>query len=190
MLRRYVYAGTDEPVLPVDASGTITYLHHDHQGSLIAQTDGTGTLLNKNVYSPFGEASSFSGSIWGYTGQRFDAETGLYYYKARHYNSVIGRFLQPDPLGYAAGMNLYGYVLNDPVNRTDPSGLDAVATVTGNKVEITLPVFFMQSGSAYGNIKSNVDFIENAWTGKFGSYDVTLKVRRELTPGKGTCVYR
>jgi RHS repeat-associated protein len=123
LLRRYVYAGTDEPVLQVDASGTVTYLHHDHQGSLIAQTDGTGTLLNKNVYSPFGEASSFSGSIWGYTGQRFDAETGLYYYKARHYNPTIGRFLQPDPLGYAAGMNLYGYVHNDPVNTTDPTGM-------------------------------------------------------------------
>jgi RHS repeat-associated protein len=69
-----------------------------------------------------------------YTGRRLDPETGggtvepsgLYYYRARTYSPTLGRFLQPDPIGYTAGNNLYAYVGNDPLNMTDSSGLDAL----------------------------------------------------------------
>ncbi|MEO0612455.1 MAG: RHS repeat-associated core domain-containing protein [Pseudomonadota bacterium] len=47
---------------------------------------------------------------------------GLYYYKARHYDPQAGRFIQPDPIGYSDGLNMYAYVGNDPVNFSDPSG--------------------------------------------------------------------
>jgi hypothetical protein len=59
-------------------------------------------------------------------------ELGLYYYKARFYDPRLPRFLQPDPIGYAAGMNRYAYVGGDPVNRADPLGLkDGDVVVTG-----------------------------------------------------------
>jgi RHS repeat-associated protein len=64
---------------------------------------------------------------FGYTGQAFIPELGLYYYKNRMYNPKLGRFMQKDPIGYAAGMNLYAYVKGDPVNFNDPLGLEANA---------------------------------------------------------------
>ena len=51
------------------------------------------------------------------------SQAGVYHYKARAYEPNLGRFLQTDPVGYDAGLNLYAYVANDPVNMTDPTGL-------------------------------------------------------------------
>ncbi len=58
-----------------------------------------------------------------YTGREYDAESGLYYYRARYYDPALGRFLSEDPIGLEGGINPYAYVGNDPVNNRDPSGL-------------------------------------------------------------------
>jgi RHS repeat-associated protein len=60
---------------------------------------------------------------WRYTGQRLNEWTGLYHYKARAYSPTYGRFLQPDPIGYKDGPNIYEYVGDDPFDRSDPTGL-------------------------------------------------------------------
>jgi len=57
------------------------------------------------------------------TGRAWDPETALYYYRARYYDYFTGRFLQPDPTGYADGLNLYSYCGNNPLNWSDPYGL-------------------------------------------------------------------
>lgn len=124
LLRRYVYGpGLDEPVVTIDASGVHSYLHADGLGSVVAVTDSTKTVTEKHVYTPFGISDTTTGSAFQFAGRRMDADTGLYYYRARYYSPTLGRFLQPDPIGTAGGLNLYAYVGNDPLNGTDPMGL-------------------------------------------------------------------
>ncbi len=56
--------------------------------------------------------------------QKYDWQTGVYYYRARSYDSHLGRFLQRDPAGMVDGPNMYAYCGNGPVNNRDPSGLE------------------------------------------------------------------
>jgi RHS repeat-associated protein len=97
----------------------------DIQGSIIASLDSGSGLLSKIGYLPYGKSTT-APSSFGYTGQRIDPETnGLYNFRARIYSPTLGRFLQADPIGAAGGVNLYAYVNNDPLNVTDPFGLES-----------------------------------------------------------------
>lgn len=133
LLRRYVYGtGIDEPVALITPSNSHYYYHFDGQGSVIALTDGTGATAERYRYSPFGESGDASplGNPYRYTSRRLDDETGLYYYRARYYSASLGRFLQPDPIGYGDGLNMYAYVGNDPLNFVDPLGLYSIGTLS------------------------------------------------------------
>jgi RHS repeat-associated protein len=124
---RFVYATElDEPVVEINSGGTKTFFHRDRLGSVIARTSSGGTATNRYEYGPYGESDLLAGTSFGFTGQRFDSETGLYYFKARHYSPTLGRFLQPDPIGYLNGLHLQKYASNEPLNFTDPLGLKTV----------------------------------------------------------------
>ena len=125
VLRRYIHGdGPDEPVASYEGAGLSTryYLHADERGSVVAVSDATGAGVATSKYSVDGASASLA-SEFGFTGQLWLPSVQLYYYKARMYSPQLGRFMQRDPLGYAAGLNLYAYAGGDPVNARDPSGL-------------------------------------------------------------------
>ena len=124
---RYTHGpGTDEPLIRVSANQT-RYYHRDGLGSVVASTDGTGTIMGLRQYDAWGNVINQTGSVehYGYTGREPDG-TGLIYYRARYYDPQTGRFISRDPAGMPDGVNRYVYVGNDPVNFTDPSGEIAV----------------------------------------------------------------
>lgn len=93
-----------------DAFGTPTF--YNGAGTLITQSGISNALL--------------------YTGREWNQTFGLYEYRARGYDPKLGRFLSEDPKGFDAGdYNLYRYCANDPLDRTDPMGLDVWNWKTG-----------------------------------------------------------
>ncbi len=105
----------------------------DRLGSTRSIVDQSGAVQDRIAYDSFGNIISESNPTFGdrfkFTGREFDRETGLYYYRARYYDPVTGEFVNEDPLGFAADdTNLQRYVGNDPVNSTDPLGLQSIAS--------------------------------------------------------------
>ena len=85
-------------------------------------------------------------------------------------------FCRPDPIGTQGGINLYGYVGNDPLNAVDPSGEGANVTVNGNNVTIQIPISYSGNAASPAVTSQLNAAIQNQWSGTFGGYTVTTTV--------------
>ncbi len=120
---------------------TTCYLSTDHLGSTRMITDGSGNVVARHDYAPFGQEilAGVNGrtSLWGasdlvnakFTGYARDTETALDFAQARYMSAGLGRFMSPDPANAGADFtnpqswNGYAYVLGNPLGYRDPSGL-------------------------------------------------------------------
>jgi RHS repeat-associated protein len=148
----YLY-GAGEPLRDMQGN----YYYQDASGSTSHLADSTGHLLEWYRYDLHGTPvfydswnTRISGSNYGvrhlFTGQQWYSELGLYDLRNRFYSPDIGRFLQPDPIGFWGGKNQYRYCRNNPLRWHDPAGLDIIAkknggggTTTLDTVNITAP---------------------------------------------------
>jgi RHS repeat-associated protein len=156
--RRFVWGslGPDEILAVIGVTGSLSarrrFHHADGLGSTVALTNNVGVVLEKHAYTPYGVGNANAGTPWRYTGRRLDAETGLYHLRARDYSPLLGRFIQPDPIGIAGGINLYAYVENDPLNATDPSGLVAPFLLLGLGAGLGLGVDIIFNRGVYAGL--------------------------------------
>ncbi len=125
LLTYYVHGpGIDEPLAMIKGT-QVYYYHADALGTITHLTNASGAVAQSYEYDSFGNLTAQSRSVtqpYTYTAREWDAETELYYYRARYYDPQVGRFIMEDPIGQAGGINLYVYVFNGPTKFTDPSG--------------------------------------------------------------------
>jgi RHS repeat-associated protein len=125
---RYLYGPAIDMVLVDEISATnVLWPLTDNQGTIRDITNNAGAVQNHITYNSFGRIISQTNpnvyTRFNYTGRELDGETGMYYYRSRYYDCVVGRFISEDAIGFQGGdANLYRYVGNSAVNAIDPFG--------------------------------------------------------------------
>lgn len=119
------------------SSSATTFYTFDERGNTAQRLDSTGAVTSSDLYDGFGSRTATTaaaqadpygfGAQAGYytdtsTGVYANSPTGFILCTHRFYGPSNGRWLTRDPLSYRGGVNLYGYVGNNPGNRVDPSG--------------------------------------------------------------------
>jgi RHS repeat-associated protein len=124
----YLYGNSIDFLLGrADTNGNPMWYLTDKLGSVRADVNNTGSVIDTITYDTFGniisESSPSSGDRFKYTSREWDSEIGQYFYRARYYSPTDGRFESEDPLGFKQrDIDFYRYTINSPVNASDATG--------------------------------------------------------------------
>lgn len=138
LVRTYVWGPGVDNLLAMTvhtgATAVTYYAVKDHLGSVQALTDENGNIVESYRFDVWGNVlgvfdgsgdpivRSAIGNRYLWQGREYSWNTGLYYFRARWYDPVTGRFLSNDPIGISGGLNQYVAFNNNPVNYRDPDG--------------------------------------------------------------------
>ena len=127
LLMRFEYADSRMPV-SMTSGGSTYYLTYDQVGSLRVVANDSGNVVKRIDYDSFGNIIADTNPAFempfGFAGGLHDIDTGIVRFGYRDYDPDVGRWTAKDPIGFGGGdTDLYGYVLNNPVNFIDPYGL-------------------------------------------------------------------
>lgn len=180
--RLYVHgARVDEMVAQITpGNNSLRYFQYDARGHCTLQTDASGGIMEQYEYDAFGFPYFYDAggnpmtvngkpdSAWGnrflFTGREWlSYDLRVYDFRSRHYQPELGRFLQPDPKHFEAGdYNLYRYCHNDPINKSDPFGLEPMAVDQETDAlahqGLNLNLAKMESTQWFGGMLSRYEF--------------------------------
>jgi RHS repeat-associated protein len=147
-------------------SGGMTYrVFSDQLGSprLVVNT-ATGQIAERVDYDEFGKVISDTNpgfQPFGFAGGLYDHDTKLVRFGARDYNPSVGRWTTKDPIIFGGGdTNLYGYVLNDPLNIQDPSGF------SGEDIQMIAARYLQQLLNQLGYTMEEINAVELVQSGR------------------------
>jgi RHS repeat-associated protein len=187
-IRDYVHIDGEPVAMQVYGAGAGWYWFlNDHLGTPQKLVDNAGAVVWQAAYMPFGEARVLTADIENnlrFPGQYFDAESGLHYNWHRYYDPETGRYLRPDPIGLAGGINLFAYVQNDPVNWIDIEGLQGDINL-GKGWSARVDTFNTSMGSSHEihvwNANQEVGvFGPRGWINKHGFKGAPQNLPREI----------
>lgn len=144
----------------------------DHLGSVLAACTADGTVLEQQIYSPYGLSLRAAGDHDAFTGVRADGELGMAQFGARYYVPALGRFLTPDwwvienplrAMPYPQSLNAFGYAVSNPLNFRDPSGMwfgidDAIAAGVGFVVGFVAgTIYGLATGQGWSSLLTGLE---------------------------------
>jgi RHS repeat-associated protein len=173
LVRTYVWGpGVDNLLAMSVHQGSVTTTYHtvrDHLGSVLSLVDETGAVVEQYEYdawgnvlavkdgagnpltSDLGHPTSALGNRYLWQGREYSWKTGLYYFRARWYDPVTGRFISKDPSGIVNGLNEYVALNNNPVNFVDPTG---EAAIEAHAYWSGVAVSGQDAGGVLGNLQT------------------------------------
>ena len=181
LVRSYVWAPGIDNLISMTVYGTATntyYAIKDHLGSVLTLTDSSGNIVESYRYDAWGRTtvyaangaalkSSAIGNRYCWQGREYSWTSSLYYFRARWYDPITGRWLSNDPIGISGGLNQYVFCGNNPVNFRDPLGLDWFDNMSNFSAGFADTLTFgltsaARSGMGYG---SQVDKCSGSYSG-------------------------